>query len=63
MYEKVYVAILMAVDNWRHYLLQTEFVIHTDHHRSLVHLNEQRLHTAWQQKFFARMLGLQYKIV
>jgi hypothetical protein len=28
-------------------LLQGEFYIHTDH-RSLIHLNEQRLHTAWQ---------------
>ena len=46
-YEKDYLAILMAVDHWRHYLLQAEFFIHTDHH-SLVHLNEQRLHIAWQ---------------
>lgn len=47
-YEKEYLAILMAIDHWRHYLLQVEFYyIHTDH-RSLVHLNEQRLHTAWQ---------------
>jgi hypothetical protein len=29
----------------------------------LVHLNEQRLHTAWQQKVFTRLLGLQYKII
>jgi hypothetical protein len=61
-YEKEYLAILMAVDTWRHYLLQGEFFIHTDHH-SLVHLNEQRLHTAWQQKVFTRLLGLQYKIL
>lgn len=49
-------------DTWCHYLLQAEFFIHTDHH-SLVHLNEQRLHTAWQQKVFTRLLGLQYKII
>lgn len=61
-YEKEYLAILMVVDHWRHYLLQAEFFIHTDHH-SLVHLNEQRLHTAWQQKVFARLLGLQYKVL
>lgn len=42
--------------------MQAEFFIHTDH-CSLVHLNEQRLHTAWQQKVFARLLGLQYKII
>jgi hypothetical protein len=29
----------------------------------LTHLNEQRLHTAWQQKVFARLMGLQYKIL
>jgi len=61
-YEKEYLAILMAVDTWRHYLLQSEFVIHTDQ-KSLVHLNEQRLHTPWQQKVFTRLLGLRYRIV
>lgn len=60
-YEKEYLAILMAVDQWHHYLLQAEFVIHTDH-QSLTHLNEQRLHTAWQQKVFARLQGLQFRI-
>jgi hypothetical protein len=44
-YEKEYLALLMAVDEWRHYLLQAKFVIHT---QSLTHLNEQRLHTTWQ---------------
>jgi len=43
-------------------LLQGEFFIHTDH-RSLVHLNKQRLHTAWQQKVFSKLLGLQYRIL
>lgn len=61
-YEKEYLAILLAVDSWRHYLLQAEFFIHIDH-QSLIHLNEQRLHTAWQQKVFSRLLGLQYKIL
>jgi hypothetical protein len=28
-----------------------------------VHLNEQRLHTPWQQKVFTKLLGLNYKIV
>lgn len=56
-YEKEYLVILMVVDQWCHYLLQAEFVIHTDH-QSLTHLNEQRLHTAWQQKVFARLQGL-----
>lgn len=37
-------------------------MIHTDQ-QSLVHLNEQRLHTPWQQKVFTKLLGLNYKIV
>jgi hypothetical protein len=61
-YEKEYLAILVAVDQWRHYLLQGKFYIHTDQ-RSLIHLNEQRLHTPWQQKVFTKLLGLDYAIV
>jgi transposase InsO family protein len=61
-YEKEYLAILMAVEHWRSYLQHAEFIIHTDQ-RSLVHLNEQRLHTHWQQKVFTKLLGLHYSIV
>jgi hypothetical protein len=61
-YEKEYLAILLAVDSWQHYLMQSEFIIHTDQ-KSLVHLNEQRLHTPWQQKVFYKLLGLRYKVV
>lgn len=61
-YEKEYLAILLAVDQWRTYLQHAEFLILTDHH-SLSHLNEQCLHTSWQQKVFTKLLGLQYRIV
>lgn len=61
-YEKEYLAILVDVDQWRHYLLHSEIFIHTDQ-QSLVHLNEQRLHTHWQQKVFTKLLGLQYHII
>jgi hypothetical protein len=61
-YEKEYLAILLAVEHWRHYLLQGEFFIHIDH-QSLIHLNEQRLNMVWQQKVFTKLLGLNYKIV
>lgn len=40
----------------------TEFEIHTDQ-QALVHLNDQRLHTVWQQKVFTKLLCLPYKIV
>jgi hypothetical protein len=61
-YEKEYLAILMAVDQWRSYLQHAEFIIYTDHN-SLSHLSEQKLHTPWEQKVFTRLLGLQYKIL
>ena len=43
-YEKEYMAILLAIEQWRSYLQQAEFLIRTDH-ASLVHLTDQRLHT------------------
>lgn len=61
-YEKEYMAILAAVDQWRHYLQLGEFLIFTDQ-KSLVQLPEQRLHTTWQQKVFTKLMGLQYKII
>jgi hypothetical protein len=45
-YEKEYMAILLAVQQWRSYLQQEEFLIYTGH-KSLSQLNEQRLHTVW----------------
>jgi hypothetical protein len=44
-YEKEYVTLLLAVEQWRAYLQLGEFHIYTDQ-RSLSYLNEQRLHTA-----------------
>lgn len=61
-YEKEYMAILFAVEQWRVYLQLAEFIIYMDQ-KSLVHLNEQRLNTMWQQKVFIKLLGLHYKIV
>lgn len=60
-YEKEYLAILLAVEQWRQYLQLSEFVIKTDQ-RSLACLSEQRLHTRWQQKALTKLLGLQYSI-
>ena len=45
-YEKEYLAILLAVEHWRQYLQLAPFVIRTDQ-RSLACLSEQRLHTKW----------------
>lgn len=60
-YEKESLALLMAVDRWRPYLLTSEFLIRTDH-RTLACLDEQRLTTPWQQKAMTKMMGLQYRI-
>jgi hypothetical protein len=60
-YEKEFLALLMAVERWRPYLQRNEFVIKTDHH-SLTYLEEQHLQTPMQRKVMARLMGLQFKI-
>lgn len=60
-YEKECLAVFMAVDRWRSYLLLSEFTTRTDH-RSLSCLDEQKLTTPWQHKALTKLLGLQYKI-
>jgi hypothetical protein len=62
MYEKEYMAILLAIQSWRSYLQFQEFVIFTDQ-KSLTQLSDQRLHTSWLQKVFSKLAGLQYHIV
>jgi hypothetical protein len=56
-YEKEYMDILLALEQWHNYLQHAEFQILTDH-RSLVQLFEQHLHTPWQQKVFTKLIGL-----
>lgn len=60
-YEKECLEVLMAIEQRRPYLQHREFTIRTDQ-KSLVHLDDQRLTTVWQQKTFTKLLGLQYKI-
>jgi len=60
--KKEYLAIIMAVDHWRHYLQTSPFVILTDQ-KSLTHLEDQRLSTPWQHKALTKLMGLSYKIV
>lgn len=61
-YDKEYLAVLVAVEQWRAYLQHGEFVIFIDH-RSLVHITDQRLHTPWQLKLYTKLVVLQYKIM
>ena len=43
-YEKEFLALIMAVERWRAYLQRQEFIIVTDH-KSLAYLNEHNLHS------------------
>ena len=56
-YEKEFMAILLAVQQWRSYLQFQEFIILTNQ-RSLTQLSDQRLHTHWQQRVFTKLVGL-----
>jgi Reverse transcriptase (RNA-dependent DNA polymerase)/RNase H-like domain found in reverse transcriptase/Retroviral aspartyl protease len=60
-YEKEFLALLTAVQKWRHYLQGGPFIIKTDH-ISLKHLLEQRLHHTLQHKGSCKLLGLDYVI-
>lgn len=61
-YEKEFLALIMAVERWRSYLQLQEFVIITDH-KSLAYLTEQSLHSDMQHKAMTRLMGLKFKIV
>ena len=62
MYEKECLAIILAVNKWKPYLHHRQFTIHTDH-KSLLHLEEQKLAHGMQHKAFLKLLGLQYKLM
>ena len=60
-YEKECMALLLAVDKWRSYLVGQEFIIRTDH-RSLLFLTEQRATTKLRQKALLKLMDLNFKI-
>jgi hypothetical protein len=60
-YEKEFLALIMAIEKWRPYLQRQEFMILIDH-RSLSYLNEQNLYFDMQRKAMTRLMGLQFKI-
>lgn len=60
-YEKEFLAVIMAVDKWRQYLQRGPFLILTDH-KSLTNLNDQVLTSELQKKAMAKLVGLQFEI-
>jgi hypothetical protein len=60
-YEKEFLAVIMAVDKWRQYLQRGPFTIITDH-KSLTNLSDQILTSELQKKAMAKLVGLQFEI-
>lgn len=60
-YEKELIALLLAVEKWRHYLQPHHFVIKTDHF-SLKFLRDQRITASLQHKGVTKLLGLSYEM-
>jgi len=60
-YEKEFMAVVLAVEKWRPYLLGRHFVIKTDHF-SLKYLLEQKITTAFQGKWLSKLMGYDYEI-
>jgi hypothetical protein len=61
-YEKEFLALIMAVKRWHPYLQMQEFLIRTNH-KSLAYLNEHTLQSDLQHKAMTILMGLQFKIV
>lgn len=61
-YAREMLAIVIAIQTWRPYLLGRHFIIQTDQ-QSLKHLLEQRELTPEQQKWVAKLVGYDYEIL
>lgn len=60
-YDKEMMAIVFAVQKWRHYLLEHPFKILTDH-QTLKYFINQRIITPTQQKWLLKLLGYNYTL-
>jgi hypothetical protein len=61
-YEKELMAVVLAIQHWRPYLLGRKFIVSTDQ-KSLKQLLQQRVVTAEQQNWAAKLLGYDFEIV
>lgn len=60
-YEKEFMAVLLAIQKWKHYIQGTHFIIRTDQ-QSICYLMEQKITNALQQRWISKLLGLDYEI-
>jgi hypothetical protein len=60
-YEKEFLAVIMAIDKWCQYLQRGHFTILTDH-QSLCNLSDQHLTSDLQQKAMSKLVDLQFTI-
>lgn len=60
-YERELLAIVKVVTKWKHYLTNKEFIIKTDQ-SSLKHLLDQKAVSTIQQRWAAKLIGLNYRI-
>ncbi|KAL0420984.1 UNVERIFIED_CONTAM: Retrovirus-related Pol polyprotein from transposon.6 [Sesamum latifolium] len=60
-YKKGFLALLLAITKWKHYLQGNHFIIRTDQ-KSLKHILDQRIDSILQQKWITKLLGLSYEV-
>lgn len=60
-YEKELMALVLAIQHWRPYLVGRRFTVRTDH-RSLRHLLQQRITTPSQQNWVAKLMGYDFEV-
>lgn len=56
-----FLAVLMAIQRWKHYLQSHKFIIRTDQ-QSVKYLLNQKTITLVQQRWITKLLGLNYEI-
>ncbi|WVZ05472.1 hypothetical protein V8G54_018818 [Vigna mungo] len=61
-YERELMAVALAIQHWRPYLLGRKFTVFS-YHKSLKQLMQQRITTCGQQNWLARLLGYNFEII